>query len=114
MINAAQLQSAEWNGRTGAAWLFHQERLDRMLEPFGAAAYDAARPAQGEHVLDIGCGAGTTTLSLARAVGPYGAATGLDISEPLLGRARARAMETRTAAAFCLATRRPIPSNRKA
>ena len=103
MANAAQVRSGEWNGRTGAAWLLHQERLDRMLEPFGSSAWAAARPALGEHVLDIGCGAGTTTLSLARAVGPYGTATGLDISEPLLGRAKVRATEARTAAAFLLA-----------
>ena len=103
MTNAAQVQSAEWNGRTGAAWLTHQERLDRMLAPFGAAAFEAALPAQAEHVLDIGCGAGSTTLALARAIGPYGIATGLDISEPLLARARARAMEAGIAVSFLLA-----------
>lgn len=103
MTNAAQVQSAEWNGRTGGAWLTHQERLDRMLAPFGEAAFEAALPAPAEHVLDIGCGAGSTTLALARAIGPYGTVTGLDISEPLLARARARAMEAGIAAAFLLA-----------
>src|SRR6185295_11603232 len=45
----------------------------------------------GERVLDIGCGCGTTTLAFAQAVGNGGRVTGLDISAPMLGVARARA-----------------------
>ena len=41
-------------------------------------------------VLDIGCGAGTTTLQLAQIVAP-GRMTGVDISAPLLAVARTRA-----------------------
>ncbi len=41
----------------------------------------------GGIALDVGCGPGTVTASLARAVGPDGLALGLDISEAMLGRA---------------------------
>jgi SAM-dependent methyltransferase len=42
-------------------------------------------------VLDIGCGGGTTALILRERVGPGGAVTGIDISEPNLALANARA-----------------------
>ena len=84
-------QANEWNGDSGARWLANQERLDRVLEPFGLEALSAARPQPGERVLDIGCGCGGTTLELARRVGSTGSVSGVDISAPLLGRARERA-----------------------
>jgi ubiquinone/menaquinone biosynthesis C-methylase UbiE len=44
----------------------------------------------GENVLDVGCGCGGTTLAAARLVAP-GQAAGLDLSVPMLARARADA-----------------------
>jgi arsenite methyltransferase len=41
----------------------------------------------GGIALDVGCGTGSVTASLARAVGPDGLALGVDISEPMLARA---------------------------
>jgi SAM-dependent methyltransferase len=41
----------------------------------------------GEHVLDIGCGTGQTTREAARVIGS-GTAVGIDISAPMLARAR--------------------------
>jgi arsenite methyltransferase len=41
----------------------------------------------GGIALDIGCGPGSVTASLARATGPGGLALGVDISEPMLARA---------------------------
>src|SRR5438045_9143071 len=38
----------------------------------------------GERVLDIGCGPGFLCESIAAAVGPYGAVTGIDISSDLI------------------------------
>lgn len=61
-----------------------------MLAPCGAAALRAAAPAAGERVLDVGCGAGASSLALAAQVGSSGQVLGLDISEPLLSRARER------------------------
>ena len=86
-------QIADWNGRSGQRWLTHQARLDAMLADYGAAVLAAAGAAPGETVLDIGCGSGESALDLARAVGPQGHVTGIDISEPLIARARERAAE---------------------
>ena len=41
----------------------------------------------GGIALDVGCGTGSVTASLARAAGPDGLALGVDISEPMLARA---------------------------
>jgi len=54
------------------------------------AALELAAPQPGEHVLDIGCGSGTTVLELAACVGPRGHVLGADISEPSVARARER------------------------
>jgi SAM-dependent methyltransferase len=51
-----------------------------------------AAPERGMHVLDIGCGCGTTTLKLAEACAP-GRVLGVDISAPMLAAARARAAD---------------------
>lgn len=80
----------DWTGRSGEVWRDNQSRLDRMLAPYGAAAIAAASPVPGERVLDVGCGSGATTLELAARVGASGSVLGLDISEPLLSRARER------------------------
>jgi arsenite methyltransferase len=47
----------------------------------------------GEVVLDVGCGAGIDTILAAKAVGPSGRATGLDLLEEMCERARAHAQE---------------------
>ncbi len=42
-------------------------------------------------MLDIGCGTGSTTLAVARQLGPKGTAVGVDISEPMIALAKQRA-----------------------
>lgn len=83
-------QVTDWNGKNGERWVANLVRLDAMLEVFGAAAIEEAAPAAGEQVLDIGCGAGTSSLALAARVGTRGHVLGVDISELLLARARER------------------------
>ena len=51
-------------------------------------------------MLDIGCGSGTTTLKLAELVGPKGYVLGVDISRPMLGVARRRAVAAKSGAQF--------------
>lgn len=87
--NAAQ--RAYWNGEPGRNWVANQSDLDAMLAEVTALLLDEIAPAAGSRLLDVGCGAGETTVALARLVGPGGMVTGIDISEPLLGLARARA-----------------------
>ncbi|WP_333976249.1 class I SAM-dependent methyltransferase [Burkholderia cepacia] len=84
-------QVGDWNGQSGERWVINQARLDALVAVFGQAAIEAAAPAMGERVLDIGCGAGASTLALAARVGAGGQVLGVDISEPLIERARALA-----------------------
>src|SRR2546430_4061021 len=84
-------QVADWNGQSGERWVAYRARLDAMMAVFGQAAIEAAAPATGERVLDVGCGAGASSLDLAARVGAGGHVLGVDISEPLIGRARALA-----------------------
>lgn len=82
-------QIADWNGPSGERWVAHQARLDAMLAVFGQAAIEAAAPVAGERVFDVGCGAGTSSFALAALVGAEGRVLGVDISAPLIERARA-------------------------
>jgi SAM-dependent methyltransferase len=84
-------QTEYWNGAVGQAWAAEQDRIDRSLRPLGDEVLAAARVQPGERVLDVGCGCGETTLALSRAVGEGGEVVGVDLSEPMLARARARA-----------------------
>ena len=84
-------QAALWNGASGSAWVEMQDTLDRMLAPFEMLLSKEAFPGEGGRVLDVGCGAGTTTISMARRLGPTGLCVGVDISEPLVRVAKERA-----------------------
>lgn len=92
-----EAQQQYWNEPAGKVWTTWQEHMDRQLEPLGLAAIDAAAPAAGENVLDVGCGCGHTTLQIAERVGrESGKATGADISASMLARAAERAVATGT------------------
>jgi SAM-dependent methyltransferase len=90
-----------WNTAVGETWAELQDQMDRQLRPLGEAGIRALAPQLGEAILDIGCGCGDTTLSLAGAVSPGGSVLGADISEPMLAIARARAGQAQ--ASFLLA-----------
>jgi len=79
----------DWNGASGDNWVEHQVRLDPMLEAFGKAAMAAAEVRRGDYILDVGCGAGSTSFALARQAGPGGHVLGVDISPQLIAKARA-------------------------
>jgi SAM-dependent methyltransferase len=80
--NAAQIEY--WNTTAGETWAQFQEALDRQIEPLGLAAMDVLCPGEGEHIIDIGCGCGQTSLALAARVRPTGSVVGVDISQPML------------------------------
>lgn len=86
-------QVADWNGQSGERWVANQARLDAMVAVFGQAAIEAAAPATDERVLDVGCGAGASSRALAARVGAGGQVLGVDISEPLIDRARTLARQ---------------------
>lgn len=77
-----------WNTQAGPKWVAAQEHLDRMLAPISEALLERAAVSRGERVLDVGCGCGQTTLALAERGAEV---TGIDISRPMLARARERA-----------------------
>jgi SAM-dependent methyltransferase len=89
-------QAEFWNGPGGKMWLAAYARIERGIQDFGEAALAAADARPGERVLDIGCGTGGTTAALARAVGAGGRVLGVDISEPLVGAARAQGLANAT------------------
>lgn len=86
-------QVAYWNQQAGPKWVAYEAMLDEQIEPIGRAVMDRAGVAPGEDVLDVGCGCGQTALQLAERVGASGSVTGIDISAPMLARARERAAQ---------------------
>lgn len=95
-----QEMSAAWKGVSGQAWVDEQRLLDRTYESIEKLLADEAATMGARSVLDIGCGAGATTLAIARRLGPRGQATGVDISDPLIEVARARAQRAGSSARF--------------
>ncbi|NRA01170.1 MAG: class I SAM-dependent methyltransferase [Myxococcales bacterium] len=89
--NATQIEY--WNEQAGPAWVRGKSLIDAQIDPLGRAAVDAAQVRVGESVLDVGCGTGQTSLLLAECVGSDGRVLGVDISAPMLERARQDAAE---------------------
>ena len=81
-------QIAYWNGAGGLRWAQRQPVQDILLQPIADLIIDRAKIRSGERVLDVGCGSGSTTFAFAKAVGPSGHVMGIDISAPMLERAR--------------------------
>lgn len=79
-----------WNGESGRAWAEHVDQFDSMLAPFGDAVVERLELSPGDRVVDLGCGAGGTTLSIAALVAPT-TVVGVDISVPMLEAAGTRA-----------------------
>lgn len=99
--NAEQIEA--WNGAVGAKWVRYQDRLDRMLAPFGSALLKAAAVKPGNRIMDVGCGCGATTLEAATLTGSTGRTLGIDISLPMISRARERNAQRGLSAAFSVA-----------
>lgn len=76
-----------WNGPDGMHWAANDLRYEAMLGPLTPHLLEAAAPAAGEHVLDVGCGCGNTTRLAARTAADV---LGVDLSAPMLEVARRR------------------------
>jgi SAM-dependent methyltransferase len=81
-------QIAYWNGPNGQRWTDRQAEQDVLLAPVTEALIDRAVPRAGERIIDVGCGCGGTSMALASCVAPTGFVLGIDISGPMLSRAR--------------------------
>jgi len=84
-------QAEHWNSESGSVWVEHQETIDASIKEMGDELFERSGLEHGFHVLDIGCGCGTTTIEAGRRVGTDGRVRGLDISGPMLAHAEARA-----------------------
>jgi SAM-dependent methyltransferase len=87
---------------TGRAWaedLDYPPELAKVpetaAESFAGVAnpFSLGRLEAGEHVADLGCGAGTDSLVAAQMVGSSGHVTGIDMTPEMLAKARAAAAE---------------------
>jgi ubiquinone/menaquinone biosynthesis C-methylase UbiE len=81
-------QIAYWNGPGGQHWTDRQQAQDILLAPVSDILIDRAKAKAGEHIIDVGCGCGAATFALAQKVGASGHILGIDISAPMLARAR--------------------------
>ncbi|MDQ2878360.1 MAG: class I SAM-dependent methyltransferase [Pseudomonadota bacterium] len=82
----------EWTGSVGTTWAAQWQRTDRSFANLALhldAAILAAAPEAGR-AIDIGCGAGATSLALA-AARPALSITGIDLSPAMIHVARERA-----------------------
>ena len=96
-------QSQIWNSTGGQGWVMSQSLLDHMYKPFEDVLVDAVSAASPGHVLDVGCGTGATTVAIARRLDPDSTCVGIDISQPMIAAARARAEEDGVTASFVCA-----------
>src|SRR5881394_3410583 len=86
-------------GRPWAEDLGYPDELanvpETAVESFAGVAnpFTLGRLEPAERVLDLGSGAGTDSLVAAQMVGPDGRVTGIDMTPPMLAKARAAAAE---------------------
>lgn len=76
-----------WTNTVGTDWVALQGVMDASFQPVLDLVLARAGLRSGQSVLDVGCGAGTSSLQAADLVGPEGTVVGADISGTLLARA---------------------------
>ena len=106
---ASSEQEQLWNGSSGQAWVESQELLDHVLAPFETLLVEAAAVRSPGRLLDVGCGTGSTTLAIARRLGASARCTGIDIYQPMLALATARAAREGSPAEFIRADAQTHP-----
>ena len=93
-VAAANEEAVEaWSGVLFDRWARYRDVLAVSIREFSDVAFDLCRPQPGERVLDVGCGLGETTRSLAELVGPTGEVVGIDAGERFVETATAEAAE---------------------
>jgi ubiquinone/menaquinone biosynthesis C-methylase UbiE len=85
----------ELKAATSAAYEAAADHFDdaplAFWQRYGERTVDRVALQPGEQVLDACCGTGASALPAAAVVGPSGSVLGIDLSEPLLERGRAKA-----------------------
>jgi SAM-dependent methyltransferase len=84
--------TSDWQGKVGASWAAEWRRTDRSFAALNAALVDrvASRAPANARILDVGCGAGATSIALAERL-PRAQIFGIDLSDDLVAVALARA-----------------------
>ena len=83
--------SFEWQGKVGDTWASEWARTDRSFAELQSVLVDhiAAFAPDATRIVDIGCGAGTTTIALATRL-PLARCLGIDLSPSLIAVAQGR------------------------
>jgi SAM-dependent methyltransferase len=84
--------AAAWNGDEGGYWADQDALFNASIARYDATFLAAPEIEPGDCVLDIGCGTGQTTRAAAQSA-PDGRAFGVDVSVPMIDRARKRTAE---------------------
>ena len=79
--------------QSALGWECFEPQLMYSLAAVDPALIRALAVKPGQRLLDVGCGSGEPTLTLAKLVGPRGAVLGVDVSRPMLQVARRRARQ---------------------
>jgi SAM-dependent methyltransferase len=82
-----------WSGVLFDRFVLYRDLVVTALADFGTAAMRAHPPPHGARVLDVGCGFGDSTQTLAALIGPASEAVGIDVSAPFVERSKAEAQE---------------------
>lgn len=89
----ANVEQADYWADRADSWISLEAHHHQVIEPAGRLAMDRLDPRPGQHVVDLGCGTGRTTVELASRVAPGGRIIGVDIAAALLDKARQHAAE---------------------
>lgn len=77
-----------WNTTGGQMWVDNQTIISSSMTPLGQVAMNALHLAEGDRVLDIGCGFGDTSFEISQRVGADGWVLGVDISRIIIASAK--------------------------
>ena len=88
-MNAQEKAAATYS----AAADHYDDPANTFWERFGRRTIERLQLHSGERVLDVCCGSGASALPAAEVVGSEGSVMGIDLSEPLLQLARAKARD---------------------
>jgi SAM-dependent methyltransferase len=92
-MSVVNTDQSEFWAELAPTWVELEQSLEQVSGVPGRTAMDRLGPRPGQHLLDLGCGAGGTTRELAARVTPGGSVVGVDIAAGMVEGARRRAAQ---------------------